>query len=368
MNTFTFELNNARRDADYSTGKMNQKSPVVEVFSASVFGKDYSHLGKTGEAALDYIKGLGAKALADDKSAVSEINEIRKFTIQARLMEEIKLMAIFGSYKPLAWGDTPYLETMEIHNVRADIQAEGQDVSTPFARRKKSPLAPITISAGVRANYRELSLGDFTTEAILIGEVIKQMKNKANMYVIKTVVEAVRNADDPKFFLEANGLTKSATDAFLKRVRRVGQPAITGDISILEQFTPWAGYVGNVDGTAVVGMSQKALDEIADTGILGKYNGVVLRQLENGYDYSKLNADGTDWETIYPEGLAFVTPVAPERGLSPVQTFTIGGLTSFTGNDVSTGEVLTRYDLSIAVGVANADSIGLIHDTSLDTL
>ena len=56
------------------------------------------------------------------------------------------------------------------------------------------------------------------------------------------------------------------------------------------------------------------------------------------------------------------------NGVSAVQTFSIGGLTSFTGNAVNTGEVMTRFDLSIAAGVSDPSAIGIIHDSSLDDL
>ena len=71
---------------------------------------------------------------------------------------------------------------------------------------------------------------------------------------------------------------------------------------------------------------------------------------------------------MLPAGLAFVTPTAPVGGVAPIQTFSIGGLTSFSGNSVSTGEVYTRYDLKFCAGVSQTDAIGVIHDTQLDTL
>ena len=49
-------------------------------------------------------------------------------------------------------------------------------------------------------------------------------------------------------------------------------------------------------------------------------------------------------------------------------SWTRGGLTSFTGNDVSTGKVLTRYDLEFAVDVAKGQEykIALLSDTNFD--
>lgn len=365
---YSFELNNAKRDETFSTGKVTAKSPVVEVFSAMVNGEEIGKFGKKADLAANYIKDLGKKASMGDQTAVSELNEIRKFVIQPKLLQEIKLLGLFGSYKQLGWGETAYLEKVSYENVRADIQAEGQDVSTGFARKTKSPLAPIVVSGGHKVNYREVALGDMTTENTLIGEVHKEIRNKATLYVIETVFKAIEEATGVKYFYEAAGLAKTDVDALLTKIRRYGKPNVNGDYAVLAQFLPWVGYAGTVGANTITGISQKVLDEIADTGIVGSYNGAILSEIPNGYNFNKLTSDGTNYETLLPAGLAFVTPTAPAGGVAPVQTFSIGGLTSFSGNSVSTGEIMTRYDLSIAAGVAATDAIGVIHDTNLDSL
>lgn len=365
---YSFELNNAKRDDTFATGKVGAKSPVVEVFSAMVNGEEIGKFGRKADIAAKYIMDLGNKASLGNQNAISELNEIRKFVIQPKLLQEIKLLGLFGSYKPLNWGDTAYLEELSYENVRADIQAEGQDVSTAFSRKKKTPLAPVTVSGGHKVNYRELALGDMSTENTLMGEVQKEIRNKATLYVIETVFKAIENATGVKHFYEAAGLAKTGVDALLTKMRRYGKPNVNGDYAVLAQFLPWVGYAGTIGSATVTGVSQKALDEIADTGIVGSYNGAVLAEIPNGYNFNKLTADGSNYDTLLPAGLAFVTPAAPVGGVAPIQTFSIGGLTSFSGNSVSTGEVMTRYDLSIACGVAATDAIGVIHDTNLDSL
>jgi hypothetical protein len=81
-----------------------------------------------------------------------------------------------------------------------------------------------------------------------------------------------------------------------------------------------------------------------------------------------MNADGDNFDTLLPAGLAFVVPAG--QSTSAIQTFTQGGLTSFTGNDITNGNVLTRFDLAVAAGVVKGREyeIGIIHDTNLDTL
>lgn len=365
---YSFELNNARKDEVFASGKITEKSPVVEIFCAMANGEELGKYGKKADVAAKYITDLANKAQMGDLSAVSEINEIRKFAMQPKLLQEIKLLGLFGSYKPLGWGETAQLEKVEYDNVRADIQAEGQDVSTAFSRKSKTALAPITISAGHKVNYREIALGDMTTENVLMEEVRKEMRNKAALYVIETVYNAVANATGVKYFYENAGLSKTNVDELLTKIRRYGKPSVHGDYAVLAQFLPWIGYAGTIGSNTITGVSQKLLDEIADNGIVGSYNGAILSEIPNGYNFNKLTADGKSYETLLPAGLAFVTPAAPSNGVAPVQSFTIGGLTSFSGNSVSTGEVMTRFDLSVACGVASPESIAVIHDTNLDSL
>ena len=365
---YTFELNNARRDDSYASGKIKETSPVVEIFSAMAEGKELSKFGKTADKAVTYIKTLADKASVGDYSAISEINEIRKFTIQPKLLQEINLLGLFGSYKKLGWNETAELEKIKPENVRADIQAEGQDVSTAFVRKTKTPLAPVTVSAGHKVNYRELALGNMQNENILIGEVKKAIRNKAAMYVIRTVYKAISEAKGVKYFYEGAPLAKTNVDELLTKIRRYGKPNVLGDYAVLAQFIPWIGHAGTIGSNTITGVSQKLLDEISDTGIVGAYNGAILKEIPNGYDFNRLIADGTNYDTILPAGLAFVTPVAPEGGVAPIQTFSIGGLTSFSGNNVSTGEVMSRFDLAIAAGVSDTSAIGIIHDTNLDSL
>lgn len=68
--SYTFELNNERRDASFVSGKINANSPVVEVFSAMTDGKELAKFGKKGDAAAKYIKELNSRAATNDQVAI----------------------------------------------------------------------------------------------------------------------------------------------------------------------------------------------------------------------------------------------------------------------------------------------------------
>lgn len=159
--------------------------------------------------------------------------------------------------------------------------------------------------------------------------------------------------------------TQTNADKVIANVRRFGKPTITGDYALISKFNGFAGFQGTTP--AVTGISQKVMDEIHSTGLMGMYNGAVLAELPNPYDLTTMNKAGDNFDTMLPAGLGYVIPAG---GQSPIYTITRGGLTSFTGTDVTTGQIISRFDLSVGALVApNREyEIGLLHDQSLDSL
>ena len=70
---------------------------------------------------------------------------------------------------------------------------------------------------------------------------------------------------------------------------------------------------------------------------------------------------------MLPAGLGYVIP---SGGQSPIYTVTRGGLTSFSGKDVASGMIMSRFDLEVGALVApNREyMVGLLHDQNLDDL
>lgn len=363
--SYTFELNNERKDANFVSGKVKANSPVVEIFSAMAQGKDLAPYGKKADVAAKYIMELNGKASNGDLGAMSELNEIRRFAMEPVLMKEIKLLSIYGNYKAIGFNDSCEVEIPEFANIDPKIQAAGQDVTFPVIRKKRVPIATVNISGGYAVDYRKAAVGDMTDENELQDQVRVQIRNKATKYVVETIYNAIKNAKGVKYFAEDAGLTKTNVDKVITNVRRFGKPTITGDYAFISQFNAFAGYTGATP--TVNGISQKVMDEIHDTGLMGMYNGSVLSELPNPYDLTTINKDGDNFETILPAGLGYVIPAG---GQSPIYTVTRGGLTSFTGTDVTTGQIMSRFDLSVGALVApNREyEIGLIHDKNLDSL
>ena len=360
--SYTFELNNERKDENFVSGTIKSNSPVVEIFSAMVQGKDLSSFGVKADKAAKYITELNNKAAVGDVIATAELNNIRRLSMEPVLLKEIKLLSIFGNYTPIGYNESCEVEVPVYANVTASIQAAGQDVSFPVARKRRVSVPTIVISGGHAVDYRKAALGNMTEENELQEEVRKQIRNKASKYVINTVYTAIKNATGVKYFFEGAGLTKTGADGVIGKVRRFGKPNIWGDYALISQFNPWAGYVGTTP--TINGISEAVMKEIHDTGIMGAYNGSIITEIPNEYDLSTLDAAGTNFNTVLPQGLGFVAPTGTN---SPVYNVTRGGLTSFTGNDVTSGTIMTRFDLEVGCIIVPDQEykIGMLYDTNL---
>jgi len=362
--SYTVELNSARRDADFVTKEYNPHTGVVEVFSAMANGKSLDKFGKNmADKSVNYIKELASKANNGDSSAVAELNTIRKYTIEPELMKEIQLLGFFGSYENVGYGESIEREVVATEGELSRVQAANGDVPLGFIASKTYPVGTQTISAGYQIDYRKLQMGDLSAENALKENIKRDMRNKASRYALMTVYNSIKNATGVKNYSESKSITKLAVDNAIKFARRFGVPSIVGDYSVVSQINDFVPY--NSSTCNFTDIAPDAMEEIRKTGLLSWYNGSPIYAIQNAFDTSKLNVAGTGFNTVAPEGLLFVIPAGVD---SPVKLWTRGGLTSLTGNAVTTGRQLTRYDLEVAVDVAKGQEykLGLIRDSLFD--
>lgn len=365
MNT-TYELNNLRKDSDYLNREMRATSVVAEVFSAMVKGNEVGAI-KGADKAVKYIKELGSRAENGDFGAVAELNTLRRFVIETPLLQEMRLLGIFGSYQAVGWDETIEREIYKHVGEKSREQAESGDVVFPAITKEVYPVPTFTVSGGYAVDYRRVALGDMSKENEGMEQVRIDIRNKAMRAIVLKVYEAIHNATGVKYAFENAGLTKAGVDGVLTKIRRYGRPTVIGDYAILSQFTPWAGYVGQINGNTITGISDQIINELAQNGLLGMYNGAVLAEIDNPYDETTLNAAGDDFETMLPAGLGFIIPTGAK---SPIATYTRGGLTSFTGNNVKNGKIESRFDISVGCDVAKGQEykIGMFLDSNISSL
>jgi hypothetical protein len=142
----SFELNNVRKDSLTYNGKFTKTSPVVEIFSALVKGEELSRFGKKADKAVEYIKDLGTRAMNGDFTAVTELNTLRRFTIETPVMEQVKLLSIFGTYQNVGFDDSIEREIYLHEGERSREQANNGDVVFPIIRKERYPVGTFTVS------------------------------------------------------------------------------------------------------------------------------------------------------------------------------------------------------------------------------
>lgn len=369
----TFEMNNVRRDSDVIlTNEVKQTSPIVEIFSALTDGKDTSKYGKKTDAVVKRIKELGEGIANGDTKSLAELNAIRKYSVEPLLTAEIQNLSVFGDFEALGYDESIEVESWKIIGDKSREQALNADVIFPAIKGEKYTVGTKTISGGWATDYRRLMYGDMSKENEGKNQVRIDIINKMKKAIVDNAYNAVKTATPVKYFFEGAGLTKAGVDEVLKNVRRLGTGAtVIGDYALLQQFTPWTGFNSEVAYSNsrygyIQGISADDLRDIRTKGILGVYNGTILTEMANPYDYSTLNASGDNFKTMLNAGLAIVVPTGGQFG-SPIKSWTRGGLTTFSGNDVTTGHVLSRFDIEFATDVTKGREfqIGMLSDTNL---
>lgn len=362
MDTKVFELNtrNNRKDEDMLINtKLNEKSPIVEIFSAIVEGNDTSKYGKKTDVTMERVKELGSKAMMGDVMAKAELNTIQRYALEPHLQNLIQLFNFMGTFKEIGYDVQPMVRTYKHESIRSNFQATHGDVPFAVTSWEEYPISTQNISSGYAVDYREVASGNLNKISEGMEQVKIDMMNKAMYYVIFKLYDGIKGATGVKYFAEKTGVAKDAVDDILKKVRRFGKPSIMGDYSVVSQLNSDAFDIR----TGLI--SDVALEEIRKTGLLSYYNGSPVVELPNSYNLTKLNADGTNFETYLPEGLLFFMP---QGQVAPLQIFKRGKLTSMTGQDVVTGTELTRFDMEIGADLARGREyeVGLLADTNFE--
>ena len=181
------------------------------------------------------------------------------------------------------------------------------------------------------------------------------------------IKKAKADGKDVVYYAEGNGVTKTAVDNMIKDLRRYGNVNITGDISVLGQLNGLEGYM-TVGGATIPAGADVLAEEIRKTGLVSFYNTAKVVEIPNQYNFSKVvtNKTGEKRYALYlPEGLMFFLP---KGAVSPLQVVTRGNLTSMTGDDIITGQRMTRFDMEFGAGVPSSmtDQIGIFSDVNFE--
>ncbi len=341
----------------------NEKSPVVEIFSAMVNGKDTSKYGDKVNKAYNFIKKLGADALAGDGRAKVELNTITSIMIQAPLLKRLQLLNFMGNVTTVGFNERLLYKVYKLQGKMSGLQANQGDVTFPTSTWSYQELATQTISGGTSINYRELATGNLDGMGVVQEQVLTDMQNKVFYVIMNALYGGVKNAAGIKHFAEAAGITKQSVQDTIKKIRRWGNVGIFGDYSVTSQINDMTGFNTDTAGTLAKQLPIATIEEIMKTGLISSFYGTPVTEIPNSYNLTKLNAAGDNYQVYLPEGLLFFL-VAGE--MSPLQVGYRGGLQSASGFDVVTGQQLTRFDLEFGSVVIPqyVPMIGIVSDSN----
>lgn len=356
----TYEINemtNCRKDN--VTNELNSQSPIVKAYSAMVDGRDVGDIkdrkgNSVSNKCVDSLKELNERAEAGDVKAISELNTIRTFYVEPIVLEEIKLMGFFGDFEQVGYNED-IKRKVKKQSVSTRGQALNGDVPFSFTYEEEYGVPTTSLGAGYEVDYRRAQIGDMSAENRLIENIKTDMINKAKGYAFDKVISAVNNASIKNI---CAGVTRGNVQGVIDKARPFGKVSLIGDTSAVIKLNPIATYA-DVNTPPYVNISQEAMEEIRKNAYISNIMGAMVVGVDNAYDLSKLNAAGTWFDKIADDRYIYVVPAGID---SPIKLWTRGGLTSFTGSDVSTGKILTRYDLEVAADIAQGEEykIGLI--------
>lgn len=149
------------------------------------------------------------------------MNTLRRFVIETPILDEIKLLGIFGTYKNVGYDESIEREVYNHVGERSRTQAAGGDVVFPVITKERYPVGTDTVSGGYAVDYRRIALGDMSKENEGIALVKTDIRNKALLLIVNKVYDAIKNATGVKYTVECAGLTQAGVDEVIKDVRRM---------------------------------------------------------------------------------------------------------------------------------------------------
>ncbi|HQD92675.1 MAG TPA: hypothetical protein PK924_05320 [Bacilli bacterium] len=351
-----FELN-----AEINSAMKNiyPKKEAVEIFSAICNGKDITKYGDKVDKVMAYMKHIGQKAVDGDVQAKAEINAIRTMMIEAPLVKRLSLFDFMGEKIQVGYDEEVRYKVYQLQGKKSGEQANSG--SFPFATanwRTEVMTEFTTITGGFVVDYREVATGNTDAIAVANEQVVTDMLNQMFYKIMVAYHTGIQNATINNYS-EGAGITKIALDNVLKKARRFGNLTITGDYSVIEQLSDFAGFTTT---TNTVMFSEAVMEEIRKSGLLKFYKGFPVVEIPNTYNVTKFNNTKEFFETYLPEGLLLIVP---SGATSPLKIGIKGGLTSMSGTDISLRAEVTRFDMEFGTKLIKeqAYQIGLFSDT-----
>lgn len=324
---------------------IQKDSRIVEVFSNDLLKKDNSK-GEIKDAHV-YIQELASNPTPDNQY---ELAQILSFVINDGLTQRLNFLDLIADVKRTGLKEKAQFK-LEIDGLKAMFQSKAGTTERTKVGNKYFGLDTEEVSIRPVVDFIDLKTGE-TNLVRLADQASRKLENAIVKRVQDVIYSAFKGLNGVNYATGA-GITKGSFDPILFAMRRAGgQASIVGDPEALAGFTSLAGFNGTVPDALAVEHNQN--------GLIGRYNGSNLIQLDNPFQAHSLT------ETELRKDLIYVVP-SVENNLKPIKVQLEGGVQTIgTGTNINSNQVEFRFDQWVGVGAVGIRKLlGVYEDSSL---
>lgn len=325
---------------------IQKDSRIVEVFSADLLKqtKDKNEL----KDAKVYIQELAHSASPEKRF---EIAQIMSYVIEDGITERLNYIDTIADVKNTGLDEKTQFK-IEVDGLKAMFQAKSATTERSKVSNQYVSLDTEEVSIRPTVNFLELQTGK-----VDLTRLADQASRKLEIQIIKRIQDSIyasfKDMGNGVNYNTGSGISKQAFDPILFAMKRAGgNVSILGDAEALAGFTELTGFNDSVPSAYAV--------EHNENGMIGKYNGAGLLQLDNPFQPQSLT------KTELRKDLIYVIPSADE-GLRPIKVQFAGDtMTTDAPVNINSKEVEFRFDKHVGVGVVGARKLlGVYEDSSL---
>lgn len=317
-------------------------SRIVELFAKDSVGLevDQNDLYKGNE----YMRSLAGKA---DPTSLFELGEIMRHTINEGVTRKTNYLDEVADVRRTALGETAQFE-IELDDLHAQTQAHSGTTKASQISKRFQTIENEEVSIRPKVNFYDLKTGrtDFS-------RLVERAQEEMSVEIARLVQSKFAKAyeDSGVLYAAGGGIVKGNIDPLITTMRRIGgSPAIFGDPEALLGFTEATGFDGRVPDDLVI--------ELHQNGIIGKYLGSYLTQLQNPLQRRS-------FETELRKDLIYIIPALAEE-LRPLKVHFEGGIEQFQNTNIDSKAHEFRFDQLVGAEIIGDRKLMAVYqDTEL---
>lgn len=247
------------------------------------------------QEAADIMAELAAEMTPENRY---QLAQVMAYTIDELQQDSLDFLNTIADQKTIGYGDKAAFK-VKTGGIKAYFQAKGS--TTPRSMVSGRQILVDTEEISARPAIPLLQLKTKQVEmADLLREANREITNAKLKKIEQVLQAAVANFASP-FYATGSGIVKDTLQKQINYFRRFGPVTILGDMEAISQL---AALTGMAMSTTITQHSDKQIDEVNESGYIGRYMGCNVVALTNAFE-----ADGvtpilkTNWLYIIPGGM-----------------------------------------------------------------